>query len=553
MARNQQSADPVKKTRFSIYGNINSRGTSESKDQRFVNCFPESNTNTETQAKKFTLIKRAGYSELYVPKSAGGVGRGLYAWNSKVYSVIDNAIYSNTTNIGTIGTSTGYVSMVEMSQNAGTPYLCISDGSKLYLVSTSDVVTTIDNTQVQSVSITNAGSGGSPSSGTWATTGGGGSGATGTFTITGGIISSTSVTTRGTGYTSTPTITITSGALPTSGALSANLCAFPPSNIISITYMDGYIFAGTSAGRIYNSDVGQPTIWQPSNYISAEMFSDNLIALARQNNLLVALGTSSTQFFYDAANATGSPLANTEQAVLQFGTASAGSVVQHENYVSWVAKGETGGYFIVRLDGVTSTKRVSLEGIERVLSGEGSSIETARCYPIRYQGHFWYCLRLTNRTYLYDYDEDVWHEWEHTDGTNFPAIESAEFQQHPIFLDVSRGRVYKMDDTLFQDAGVNFTAAVTTSKIDLESNRRKFMYRFSLGSDIQTTSAPITIEYSDDDYVTWSTPRILDMTNNHNFLTRLGSFRRRAFRFLFTNNNPMRLDYFEVETEEADY
>lgn len=548
----KRSPESIQQFRYPLFASINYRGTNESKDQRFVNCFPEANTNHETGAKKYTVIKRAGTSVYSTPKSAGGVGRGLYVWRSKTYAIIDNTIYSNTTNIGTLGTSTGYVSMVEMSQNAGTPYLCISDGAKLYLVSTSDVVTTIDNTQVQSVSITNPGTSGG-STGTWSTTGGGGTGATGTFTVASGAVTVTTVTTRGTGYTSTPTIVIDTGSLPTGAELTPNLCAFPPANIVSISYMDGYIFAGTSAGRIYNSNVGDPTQWQPSNYISAEMYSDDLVGFARQNNMLVALGTSSTQFFYDAANATGSPLANAEQAILQFGSVANSSVVQHENYVTWIARGETGGYFIVRLDGVTSNKRISTEPIERVLNAEGSALATVRVYPIRYQGHFWFVMKLSNRTFLYDYDEDIWHEWEDTNESNFPMMASEEISYYPIMLHATNGKIFRLDDTLYQDNGTNFTASLTTSKIDMDVAHRKFMWKFELGCDEQTSSAPITVEYSDDDYKTWSTPRTLDMQNSHLFLKRLGSFRRRAFRLKCTGNTPMRLDYIEVEVEQGDY
>lgn len=543
----------IRQTRFPLFGNINARGTDENKDQRYVNCFPESSTNSETGNKKYTLIKRAGYSLTSTVKGAGGVGRALAIWRSKTYSIIDNTIYSNTTNIGTIGTSTGYVSIAEMSRNAGTPYLCISDGAKLYLVSTSDVVTTIDNTQVQSLSITNVGSGGAPVSGTWATSGGGGAGATGTFTITGGILSATSVTTRGTGYTSVPTITISTGALPTGGALLANLCAFPPVNIISITYMDGYIFAGTLEGRIYNSDVGDPTLWQPSNYIAAEMFQDDLVALSRQNNMLVSLGKSSTQFFYNAANPTGSPLANTEQAVLQFGTINNRCVVSHESYLAWVAEAETGGYSVIRLNGTSDIKKISTEPIERILNAEGSSLATALAYPIRYQGHFWYVLKLSSRTLLYDYDEDMWHDWESTSGGNFPMIECQEFNYVPIMLHESDGKLYSLDASLYQDNGVNFSAKMITSRVDLESSRRKFLNKLELGGDVQSTTSIITVEYSDDDYLTWSAPRILDMANSHNFLKQLGSFRRRAFRLIHMANTPMRLEYLELETTEADY
>ncbi|OHE77183.1 MAG: hypothetical protein A3F67_11750 [Verrucomicrobia bacterium RIFCSPHIGHO2_12_FULL_41_10] len=542
--------DTIEVFRYPLFASLTYRGVNEDKDQRFVNCFPEALLNETTGAKKFALIKRAGTSLYATPKSAGGVGRGMYVWRNIAYCVIDNTIYSGTTNIGTIGTSTGLVSIGEMSQNAGTPYLCISDGAKLYLVSTSDVVTTIDNTQVQSTTITTSGSG--ATTGTWSTTGGGGTGATGTFTVTAGAITSSTVTTRGTGYTSTPTIVAATGNLGT-GAITANLCAFPSVNIISIVYLDGYIFAGTVAGRIFNCDVGDPTQWQPSSYLAAEMFADDLVAIARQNNTLVAFGKGSTQFFYDAANATGSPLANVEQAALQYGTASFGSISQHENFVCWIAKGNTGGYYVNRIEGSAVTKRISTEPIERVLNDEETSISSALGYAIRYQGHFWYVLKTTSRTFLYDHDENVWHEWEYPSAANFPMVAAQEVNNTLILLHATNGKVYKLDADIYQDEGVDFTVSVVTSRIDMETTNRKIMSKLELGGDIQSSSSVVTVEYSDDDYTTWSTARSLDMINAHNFLKALGSFRRRAFRLKNTGNTPLRLEYLEVQVENCDY
>lgn len=78
----------------------------------------------------------------------------------------------------------------------------------------------------------------------------------------------------------------------------------------SAVFMDGYIFfAGQNTQRIYNTTLGTPTTANEStDFLDAETFSDTIVALAVHHNHVVAFGTRSIEFFYNAANEVGSPL-----------------------------------------------------------------------------------------------------------------------------------------------------------------------------------------------------------------------------------------------------
>lgn len=78
-----------------------------------------------------------------------------------------------------------------------------------------------------------------------------------------------------------------------------------------IVSLDGYLFAigGINGQRIFNSDIADPTTWNTgTDFIDVESNSDPLVGLIKHHNHLVAFGTNTIEFFYNAANEVGSPL-----------------------------------------------------------------------------------------------------------------------------------------------------------------------------------------------------------------------------------------------------
>ena len=60
----------------------------------------------------------------------------------------------------------------------------------------------------------------------------------------------------------------------------------------SAAFLDGYLFLSRSGTyEIYNSATEGYNSWNPLDYISANQYPDPVIAIGKQNNLLVAFGT----------------------------------------------------------------------------------------------------------------------------------------------------------------------------------------------------------------------------------------------------------------------
>ena len=97
---------------------------------------------------------------------------------------------------------------------------------------------------------------------------------------------------------------------------------------------------------------------------------------------------------------------------------------------------------------------------------------------------------------------------------------------------------------------VHLSTAFSRLLLLIETLNNKTCKRFELYGDEQTSSATVDIQYSDDNYKTFSTARTVDM-QYRSWLTGLGKYRRRAWKCTHTANTPLRLEGFEEEFQEG--
>jgi len=171
---------------------------------------------------------------------------------------------------------------------------------------------------------------------------------------------------------------------------------FPTTTSSSVVILDGYIFVCVG-GDIYNSDLDLPDSWNTTNFISTETNPDNLVALAKYKNYIVAFGTNTIEFFYDAANTTGSPLARQEGVQHNIGCIGQGAVTQLEDRIFWIARSGSNYYSIWELDNF-KTKKVSSAEFDNILTN--NLINTTTLYPEVEQYQLLFLSRIAGKFVL---------------------------------------------------------------------------------------------------------------------------------------------------------
>jgi hypothetical protein len=329
----------------------------------------------------------------------------------------------------------------------------------------------------------------------------------------------------------------------------------PSPHIPTPVYLDGYVFLAKSGTQdIYNSNLGDPTTWTAGDFISAEMYGDILVALARNNQYIYAIGKQSIEYFYDAANPTGTPLARHESAVQQFGSPFINSIVQTEKEVILVGSTSNGALTVWLIDGFNAEHVIS-PTVEEVLSQAGS-VTSCEVFGsvFRLLGQKYYLISIvssaggfSNRTFVWSFDTKLWIEWFNYNMTaTFPCKfitggnDGWGLAAAPITCDNTTGQMYYLQTILAADGSTPnpISAEVITEKFDFNTINRKSMSRLTLiGDPPDKTTAnrySISISWSDDDYLTWSTARTLSFTTDLPSIHQLGSFRRRAFKLTYT-------------------
>jgi len=386
--------------------------------------------------------------------------------------------------------------------------------------------------------------------------------ATGTVQFTGGVITGVTMTNYGSGYTSPPSVTFAdSGGGTGAGASGTAVLNFFPTGGLNpgAVFLDSYVVISTPSGRVYTSNVGNPAIWNPLDYVTAEAEPDQSTGIAKHLNYVLDYGQWSLEFFYDAANPTGSPLSPAPSYRIEIGCPNGNSIVSFEQSVIWIGSSKAEGTGVFMLDGVAPTK-VSDEYIDRILGN--SDLQYVTAYVFKFNGHLFYVLTLhdLNVTIVYDISQQAWVQWTMyaigDEDSGVPGIYAEQYFRPSYYagnngiyyvLDDDNGTLYTMSDTYYSDAGAPIYYRSVTSIIDNGLTKRKFYNRVEIVGD--KVGATMNIRRSDDDYQNWSPYRTVDLSKPRPQIYQTGQARRRAWEFLCTENVPLRLETAEIDFE----
>lgn len=329
---------------------------------------------------------------------------------------------------------------------------------------------------------------------------------------------------------------------------------FPSNPGKDIVFLDGYLFVfKRGTGDIYNSDLNAPGTWTSGNYITTEINPDFVVSLAKIKNYIIAFGNEGIEFFYDAANLSGSPLARNESYYKNVTLCS--NVVTVGDSVYFVGRKKNQGLQVFELD-ANEIKPVSNNMLERILQTYGnssltSSLSTTNLFASSVNGHNFIFVNFYNEgiTFVYDMDHKFWYRWSFGDaGITTNRIQAMwtinSTTGLPRIAVGGRSNMSYFDNSFYQDFGANFTASYTTEDYDADTFNWKMCHRMGLHCDFPTTAVATSnaqVSWSDDDGNTFTTPRNLNVCSSNPYITQCGRFRSRNWRIEYSDNYPFRM------------
>lgn len=331
---------------------------------------------------------------------------------------------------------------------------------------------------------------------------------------------------------------------------------YPPFTARGIVVLGGFAHVMDLKGVIHTCALNDPSTWPALNVLGSSYDDDVGVGIAKVSNYLVAWGQYAMEVYYDAGNATGSPLSPYLAASVKIGCYSGDTIVSVDKSVIWVGQTHEGIRQVYMMNGLTP-EVISTPDIDKLIAqANGPSIYSADF--ITYNNHTFYMLHMGSSvglTLVYDLVSKQWTRWAWAPNSGLSGFNAAtygsasnlsNFGQNSFFMDQncfasSLGGIYT-------DNGFLYYTVIQTQKFDGGNDYNKYWGPLVVVGDRQAGTP--SIFFTDDDYQTWGPAHTVDLSLNRPVITRTGRSRRRAITYIQLDNNPMGLEYFEFPAVE---
>ncbi len=196
----------------------------------------------------------------------------------------------------------------------------------------------------------------------------------------------------------------------------------------SVVYINGYfVFHKSDGKKFFNSPLNDGlTGYDPLDFNVAEADPDQIRGLGVIKNQLYVFGSETIQVFRDIARAP-SPFAPIPGAVIDVGVSSAQTIVDLNGGLAFVGSGVNQAPSAWWLTG-TNVQKISNTAIEREFSDlnlEGNP-ENLFSWTYASSGAFYFGVSVPNTCYVYDLNNQRWHERQSIDSTGLSPAEPDE-------------------------------------------------------------------------------------------------------------------------------
>lgn len=334
--------------------------------------------------------------------------------------------------------------------------------------------------------------------------------------------------------------------------------------------LDGYFFVCDITGKIHNSDLNDITAWTSTNFLTAEREPDIGVYLGKMGDNLVYIGTRSIEFFYNAGNATGSPLARRQDISYRLGCYHPNTIVQLGDIIFFLGTTQTGESHVYKLENF-QLSIISNNRVDSTIVG-GSALNypditaldslTDNCYlsPTNLNNSDGLILTiLASVTFYWHGKTGVWCTWEYGATVTYPGGLSGWNSTFPVvahnqtsgnqryqFTNGHIASISNLDNDAINDLNASNAPDVLTVFLrwDGGTDKKKRVTKVSvLTENYATNSAsldPANVEFRWAKYDRKTTSgllfpsdynagRTIDLNIKNTFLSRLGTGREWSF------------------------
>lgn len=269
---------------------------------------------------------------------------------------------------------------------------------------------------------------------------------------------------------------------------------YPAATTRGAVYLDGKFFVCTPAGNVYQSATEDALSWAALEFIGARKEPDQAVFITKYRDYIMVLKEWSCEFFYDAANATGSILAPVGNMFSLIGCADENSVRELAGTIFWLGTTKDGyGRSIYRMSD-SSPQVVSTPQVDKLLDDD--DLSSISSWVAKLGSHTFYGINLTSLSLAYDLSTGLWSVFTYLNASGVTKTISAISTVGVVTSTAhgySDGDIIKVSSTNGDWDGWHVVTAVSTDSYVIQGTGAVFA---GSGSSEKYTEGPFPIKHS---------------------------------------------------------
>lgn len=281
--------------------------------------------------------------------------------------------------------------------------------------------------------------------------------------------------------------------------------------------------------------------WDPLMFGVKEGYPDKINAILTDHRELWLFGDQTIEVWQNTG-AADFPFERSPSVFIHMGCIAWATPTRMNEGVAWLASDARHAPIAVLAQGYMPV-RISTHAIEQKWATYPNTYD-AEAYSYTMHGHtFWVITFLSgNATWVYDVTTKMWHE-RASSGAKWRARCHAYVFGKNLFGGWDNA-IYEMSQTVYDDAGQPMQRIRTCPHMSNEENS-VFHHRLQIDLDVADRMPEVTLDWSDDDTNTWSSPRAKLPSRSDRkgrvIWNRLGRSRDRIYRITITDPVPVAL------------